>query len=88
METNVDIYNAKKDGYMALLSILLVTAKKLLRNDQNGPNARYTHNTWPPLSGIIHAISTVINAIGIDHRSGTKMSPINTSIGPPAAIAP
>ena len=40
-----------------------------------GPNARSTHTTGPPISGIIDPSSAVMSAIGSDHNHGTMSSP-------------
>jgi len=79
----VDKYSTNKAGYMALSNTAQANAKQLLTKAQNGPKARYTHKTWPPLSGIMHDISAVNMASGTDHKIGNMNNPTTINFGPP-----
>ncbi len=75
---------------MALSNTAQANAKQLLTNAQNGPKARYTHKTCPPLSGIMHDISAVNMASGTDHKIGNMNNPttINFAILPQNQMDP
>jgi len=54
---------------------------------QKGPNARCTHTTYPPASGIIAPSSAVMSAIGSDQIHGSSRMPRRAMAGPAAPTA-